>query len=225
MSGGPSLLSADQALETTAEAYGDCAPAEVDLREIAHLSVDHVETRHRQIVPLAKDRWSIGRASYNDLILEHRSISAEHAVIVRNCDGYRIDDLSSRNGTIVNGNAVDRAPLRDGDRIEMGVYEIACHLPGQQALARPSRRAPVVLEFLTGGMRGIHQRFTQSTNEVMVGADTLLLARRESGWTLTHLSGDASLQVDGRRVGDNGCVLRHASEIELGKTRIRFRHL
>ncbi|MEZ5653611.1 MAG: FHA domain-containing protein [Burkholderiaceae bacterium] len=222
---GESVLGAEQAIEREPDDVAQSTFDGIDLREIAHLSVEHIETGRREIAPLSKDRWTIGRAAYNDLVLDHRSISGEHAVIVRESDGYRIDDMSSRNGTIVNGNVVGRTPIRDGDRIELGVYRADCHLPGHRALVQPSRRAPVVLEFLTGGMRGIHQRFTQSTNEVVVGADTLLLSRRESGWTLTRLAGETELRVDGRRVGPLGAVLRHACEIDVGKTRIRFRHL
>lgn len=228
MSGDETLLQADQAMDLGNAAATDVlrpVSGDVDPEQLPHLTVEHVETGHQHTAAIVKDRWMIGRALYSDLVLDHRSISAEHAVITREADGYRIDDLSSRNGTAVNGNAVGRSDLADGDLLELGVYRIVCHLPGAGALTLPSRRAPVVLEFLTGGLRGINQRFTQTTNEIAVGTDTLLLSRRENGWCLTHLAGDSEMTIDGRDAGRRAAPLRHASEIAVGKTRIRFLHL
>jgi hypothetical protein len=48
------------------------------------------------------------------------SISREHARLVREHRQWFLEDLSSKNGTFVNGEAIDRHPLIDGDLIQVG---------------------------------------------------------------------------------------------------------
>jgi len=52
--------------------------------------------------------------------LPDRWASQRHARLVRTGDGWAVEDLGSKNGTLVNGRAVDRAELSDGDVIECG---------------------------------------------------------------------------------------------------------
>ena len=46
--------------------------------------------------------------------------SRRHLVVRRTASGWRVEDLGSRNGTLVNGERVGRAELVDGDVIEAG---------------------------------------------------------------------------------------------------------
>ncbi len=57
--------------------------------------------------PLTKDEVTIGRGSKNDIIIHDNEVSREHIVLRRTDDGYELDDLSSSNGTYVNGQPVD----------------------------------------------------------------------------------------------------------------------
>lgn len=56
---------------------------------------------------LDKDEIWIGRGSKNDIIIHDNEVSREHALLRRTKDGYEIEDLSSSNGTFVNGQPVD----------------------------------------------------------------------------------------------------------------------
>src|SRR5207249_7404985 len=51
-------------------------------------------------------------------------ISRQHARIVVEEEGARIVDLKSKNGTQVNGVPVVEAPLKDGDRILLGKFQL-----------------------------------------------------------------------------------------------------
>ncbi len=63
---------------------------------------------------------TIGRGSYNDLQIKDLSVSRQHARII--CEEGRliVEDLKSQNGTLVNGHAVARAVLNDGDILSFG---------------------------------------------------------------------------------------------------------
>jgi transcriptional regulator with PAS, ATPase and Fis domain len=56
------------------------------------------------------------------LALGDPCVSSEHARITRTAAGFELRDLDSRNGTFVNGVAVDRQQLRDGALLFFGAY-------------------------------------------------------------------------------------------------------
>jgi adenylate cyclase len=66
----------------------------------------------------------IGRSPECQVVLKDFGISRNHAKIVVADEGVRIVDLKSKNGTQVNGVPVVEAPLKDGDRILLGKFQI-----------------------------------------------------------------------------------------------------
>jgi adenylate cyclase len=66
----------------------------------------------------------IGRSPECQVCLKDFGISRQHAKVVADSDGARIIDLKSKNGTQVNGVPVVEAPLKDGDRILLGKFQI-----------------------------------------------------------------------------------------------------
>jgi diguanylate cyclase (GGDEF)-like protein len=62
----------------------------------------------------------IGRADNCDVRLGELSVSRRHACIQPEPDGIYVLDLHSTNGTFLNGEAVERAALRDGDHLQVG---------------------------------------------------------------------------------------------------------
>lgn len=68
-----------------------------------------------------KPRFVIGRAPGNDLMLDDRSVSRVHAIIVRGeKNTYALEDQDSRNGTTINGIPVLQKRLRDRDVVSFG---------------------------------------------------------------------------------------------------------
>jgi adenylate cyclase len=66
----------------------------------------------------------IGRSPDCHVVLRDFGISRQHAKITVSEDGVHIQDLKSKNGTQVNGVPVVEAPLKDGDRILLGKFQI-----------------------------------------------------------------------------------------------------
>jgi diguanylate cyclase (GGDEF)-like protein len=62
----------------------------------------------------------IGREESAGICLDDPSVSRRHARIVRDGEGYAIEDLRSTNGTFVAASRVERAVLASGDRIQVG---------------------------------------------------------------------------------------------------------
>jgi len=70
--------------------------------------------------PIHRIPFKIGRDRKNDIVLESKIVSREHAQIVKMKEGLAIGDLGSHNGTFVNGAQIRSALLRDGDEILIG---------------------------------------------------------------------------------------------------------
>ncbi|SVD15410.1 uncharacterized protein METZ01_LOCUS368264, partial [marine metagenome] len=62
----------------------------------------------------------VGRASDNDVVVSHASVSAHHAELRQDGSQYRLVDLSSSNGTFVNGVRVPSQVLNEGDVVHLG---------------------------------------------------------------------------------------------------------
>jgi pSer/pThr/pTyr-binding forkhead associated (FHA) protein len=114
----------------------------------------------RSFVPLEAERITIGRAATNDVTLEDPKASRFHAVMERLGATWSVRDLSSRNGTSVNGSRIaTEHPLSSGDEIRVGdtrmLYRSASVTPERRtaadtdaALPELTRREYDVLEAL-----------------------------------------------------------------------------
>lgn len=72
-------------------------------------------------VALAKDRTTLGRRAYNDIVIDNPAVSGEHAVLHMSGGGeVEIEDLHSTNGTYINGHVVQKRRLKDNDVIDIG---------------------------------------------------------------------------------------------------------
>ena len=69
---------------------------------------------------LARDIVMIGRAPSNQIVIDHPTVSDQHAVLLRTGDSYSLKDLNSTNGTQINGDFVTDAELKEGDTIRFG---------------------------------------------------------------------------------------------------------
>ena len=85
------------------------------------VSIDGVVIKE---VQLTKERTMLGRRPYNDIVIDNLAVSGEHAVMHMTEHEVEVEDLGSTNGTYVNGKAIKRQVLRNGDTIEVGKYKI-----------------------------------------------------------------------------------------------------
>jgi serine phosphatase RsbU (regulator of sigma subunit) len=73
-------------------------------------------------VPLDRDRITLGRSSANELCYpDDAGLSRQHLALTRIGDSWQVEDLGSKNGTVLNGKRIDKAtPFNQGDRISAG---------------------------------------------------------------------------------------------------------
>jgi pSer/pThr/pTyr-binding forkhead associated (FHA) protein len=85
------------------------------------VSIDGVVIKE---VQLTKDRTTLGRRPYNDIVIDNLAVSGEHAVLQLTGNDVFLEDLNSTNGTYVNGKAVKKQLLQNNDTVEIGKYKI-----------------------------------------------------------------------------------------------------
>src|SRR5512140_1364612 len=123
------------------------------------VSIDGVVIKE---VQLSKDRTTLGRRPYNDIVIDNLAVSGEHAVLLMTGNEVYLEDLNSTNGTYVNGKAVKKQLLQNSDTVEIGKYKIkyineaagagfektmifkpgAVGMPAPGAAAQPAAAAP-----------------------------------------------------------------------------------
>lgn len=70
--------------------------------------------------PLDGKRLTIGRGPGVDVALEDATMSRQHAAIEYSGEGFRIRDLGSTNGILLDGKQVQVGDLDHGDRFQIG---------------------------------------------------------------------------------------------------------
>ncbi len=94
------------------------------------------------------ERVSLGRGDGNDIVLVDENASRNHAELVMERDGrYRVRDLGSRHGVVVNKRRVQEAALASGDRLRIGSTTVEVRIDGA-----PAAGSPLVRWLAVGGV-------------------------------------------------------------------------
>jgi hypothetical protein len=83
--------------------------------------------------PITKSRTVIGRGSDADITVDDSSISRKHVEVLWDGKRAEVNDLGSTNGSLLNGNRVDRAPLAPDSVIDIGRTHIVFRVLAQAA--------------------------------------------------------------------------------------------
>jgi len=102
------------------------------------ISIDGVIVRE---VQLTKERSTVGRRPYNDIVLDDLAVSGEHAAIILHEGEVWIEDLGSTNGTFLNGQSVKNQKITPDCLVQVGKCQIKL-IPGAEDEAHPPPRAP-----------------------------------------------------------------------------------
>ncbi|WP_223636371.1 FHA domain-containing protein [Corallococcus sp. EGB] len=93
----------------------------------------------KTVVPFVRDEITIGRQEGNTIRLTERNVSRRHARLVRLNGHVVLEDLGSYNGTRINGERVaGQLPLKEGDLIQIGDYDLALQVEGGANAAAPT---------------------------------------------------------------------------------------
>ena len=105
---------------------------------LPHITVRDAFGNEREI-EISRTPFTLGRQGDNDLVLLDTRISRRHARIVKDGEGYWLEDTGSRHGTFVNGERVTASRhLNSGDQISLGVTDSYALAFGMEEPVLPS---------------------------------------------------------------------------------------
>lgn len=73
---------------------------------------------------LDEGTFTLGRDPKCDIFLSNMTVSRHHSTIVIDGSEAKITDAGSTNGTWVDGQVVDEAPLVAGTRVQIGTFDM-----------------------------------------------------------------------------------------------------
>jgi len=189
---------------------------------------------------LTKDRSTIGRRPYNDVVIDNLAVSGEHALIQMVGDTAVLEDLGSTNGTFVNGRAVRKQTLADGDVIEIGRcavrYQVhagtvagapAAEVEGLESdlasLPVPPAGRGARVRVLTGAARGRELWLTKPVTTIgRRGFAVAAIRRSTHGFELAHVEGAHIPSVNGVSVDGGPIALQNRDQIVMGAVRLEY---
>lgn len=197
------------------------------------VSIDGVVIRE---VQLTKDRTTLGRRPYNDIVIDNLAISGEHAVLQMVGTEVYLEDLNSTNGTYVNGKAAKKQLLQNGDSVEVGKYKIKFVSDAPPAVYAPS--APVAdkalgrggtevfhasIKVLSGAAAGREVALTKVVTTIgKPGVAVAAITRRQRGFVVHHVEGAGNPTLNGVPIDADPVALKDGDLIELAGTQMQF---
>ncbi len=95
-----------------------------------------------KVIELNRPSTSVGRGADQMLVIADIAVSRRHLQIQMTSSGYRMQDLGSPNGTMVNGKRVAEVQLMDGDQIELGNSLLRFEHPPSRPQPEPQPMPP-----------------------------------------------------------------------------------
>ncbi|MEY2683682.1 MAG: hypothetical protein RJA09_826 [Pseudomonadota bacterium] len=200
------------------------------------VSIDGVVIKE---VQLTKDRTTLGRRPYNDVVIDNLAVSGEHAVLQMMGADVHIEDLNSTNGTYINGKAVKKQLLRHNDTIEIGKHKIK--FLNEQAGAgfektmviRPAAAAAAHADAPVAGSAAIRVVSGAAAGREVVlvkvvttigkpGVAVAAITRRPHGYVVALVEGQNHPMLNDIPLDTEPQVLKNGDVLELAGTKMQF---
>jgi pSer/pThr/pTyr-binding forkhead associated (FHA) protein len=168
-------------------------------------------------VELVKERVTIGRKPHNDITLDHRAVSSQHATLNVMLDAAILEDLGSTNGTFINGQKVYRQKLADGDKVSIATFEL-------QFVASPMRPVPSGrVEVQNGAHAGKQLALNQPLTTIgKPGTAVVAITYAAGAYLAAGIEGEGAPKLNGVPLEATSQRLNHGDLIDLSGTRIVF---
>lgn len=134
--------------------------------KIVYRSPDGLETDFE-----LDDKNHVGRHPKNNIRLNDREISKEHAVLERRESEWWLLDLDSSNGTFVNGRRIRQTRLTDGDELLLGSMKLVFQLRSPGPGGGSAKDLVTILPQDPGGSTHIHAKIREELHDFLPASD------------------------------------------------------
>jgi pSer/pThr/pTyr-binding forkhead associated (FHA) protein len=183
-------------------------------------------------VQLVKEKTTIGRRPYNDIVIDNLAVSGEHAIVQTIAGNTFLEDLNSTNGTYLNGTLIKKQRLQNGDTFEIGKCKLKflgdLNTRPTGSIVEPSDNAgngtlQAAIKVLSGSALGREVPLTKVVTTIgKPGIGVAAVTRRQHGYVVHHVEGAGNPTLNGETIGSDPIPLKHGDVIELAGTRMQF---
>lgn len=175
------------------------------------------ENRVIQEVELVKERVTIGRKPYNDIVIDHKAVSGQHATITLMLEDAILEDLGSTNGTFANGEKVYRHKIVDGDKVTIAVFEL-------KYVASPPRIAATgKIEVMNGAHTGKRLALNKPLTTIGKPGSAVVAITYTGGiYSASRIDGEVGPSINGAVLENQVRRLAHGDVLDLAGTRMTF---
>ncbi len=175
------------------------------------------EDRIIKEVELDKERVTIGRKPYNDIVIDHRAVSGQHATITLMLEDAILEDLGSTNGTFLNGEKVYRQKIVDGDKVTIAVFEM-------KYVASPAKIAATgKIEVMSGAHTGKRLALNKPLTTIGKPGSAVVAITYVAGvYCAARIDGELGPMINGATLEEAACRLSHGDVLDLAGTRMTF---
>lgn len=187
-------------------------------------------------VQLTKDRTTLGRRPYNDIVVDNLAVSGEHAVFQMSGSDVHIEDLNSTNGTYINGKAVKKQLLNHNDTIDVGKhklkfmgdqtganYEKTMVIRPQVPVHETAHAPPASIKVLSGAAAGREVNLVKVVTTIgKPGVAVAAITRRPHGYVVALVEGVNKPTLNEQPLGMEPVTLNSGDVLELAGTKMQF---
>ncbi|MFT6093453.1 MAG: pSer/pThr/pTyr-binding forkhead associated (FHA) protein [Pseudohongiellaceae bacterium] len=199
--------------------------------------------------PLDKEVMTIGRREDNDIRIENLAVSGHHAKLLTIFEDSFLEDLSSTNGTYVNGRSIEKHPLRNGDVIIIGKHELR-YVNDATSLGEDAEKTVLIrrkpesmprlepkidipprldgarLQILNGRSAGRELPLVKGSVKLgKAGGEIVQINKRPDGHFIVYLdqsANESAPRINGHHLGSRAVKLHNHDVIEINRLKIEY---
>ena len=192
---------------------------------------------------------TIGRKEDNDIRIENLAVSGHHAKLLTIFEDSFLEDLSSTNGTFVNGKSIDKHPLRNGDIIVIGKHELR-YINDSASMGQDGEKTVLIrrkpepepeqhsysmtppnidkakLQILNGKSAGKELPLVKESVKLgKTGGEIVQINKRPDGHFIVYLDQSANKSaplINGESIGSRAIKLHNHDVIEINRLKIEY---
>jgi len=186
----------------------------------------------QQELTITKSRLTIGRRPSNDVVIDHLTVSGQHAAIDTSSNGSFVLDLGSTNGTMVNGQPVKKHLLQHDDIIDIGKYKLRFQVEAKGAIAAPIKEQSTVkasgvvvakIKVLNGANAGKEMVLSKPVTTLgKPGHQVVAITRQDNRYVIRQVEGSVASKLNDKAIDPQASPLTNGDVVDVAGIQVQF---
>ncbi|MFZ6718959.1 FHA domain-containing protein [Undibacterium sp. Ji49W] len=190
----------------------------------------------QQELTITKSRLTIGRRPSNDVVIDHLTVSGQHAAVDTSSNGSFVLDLGSTNGTMVNGQPVKKHLLQHDDIIDIGKYKLRFQVEAkgttpalspaevkEQPTVKASAIAVAKIKVLNGANSGKEMVLSKPVTTLgKPGHQVVAITRQDNRYVIRQVEGSVISKLNDKPIDPQASPLTNGDIVDVAGIQVQF---